>query len=165
MDCRQESCEAEGCGWKSRCGHPDPDGLGHSLPMWLQDTTVRNTCSIHFYPGFLPQPASPPFWSVDLPPPMSMSMLDRITPHWTAAGLDHHLARTTHTTSLASTAWLDMDAETHCLGPRGPKRPQGPKDLPRSEHLWNDRPPPAGSCVGNMGKFSKMDLLCPVQQK
>lgn len=115
MDCRQESCEAEGCGWESRCTQSSltPTVWVTLSSMWLQDTTVRNTCCSPFLPfDFCPPDASPPVRHSG-----QLTSHPRCRPCW-AAGHNHHLIRTTHTTSLASTAWLDMDAdrETHCPG-------------------------------------------------
>lgn len=57
MDCRQESCEAEGCGWEAG----NRDAQSSATPtvwvtryhMWLQHTTVRNTCLNPFLPPYI----------------------------------------------------------------------------------------------------------------
>lgn len=92
--------------------HPDPDRLGHSLPMWLQDTTVRNTCCIHFYPLVI-CPVRQSVWSVDLSHVVVVVAAARR--HWIAAGHNHHhLTRTTRLTPPRSQAprgstWMQRD--------------------------------------------------------
>lgn len=156
MDCRQESCEAEGCGWESRCTQSSltPTVWVTLSPMWLQDTTVRNTCCNPFLPfDFCPPDASPP-----------VRHSGQLTSHHVVVHVGRpaittiSYARLTPPPSQAPRGSTWMQTERPIA--REQKTHRGPKDLPRSEHLWNDRLcPPAGSCAGNMGKFSKMGLL------
>lgn len=125
-----------------------------SLPMWLQDTTVRNTCCIHFYPLVFAQSASlagqlTSHALSSSPPP------DGIGLHWIAAGHNHHLTRTTraHTTSLAKhrvarhgcserpIVWAQGTQKTH----------KDPRIYPGPRNLWNDRLPSCWLLRGKHG--------------
>lgn len=147
------------CGWESRCSHPDPDGLGHSL----SHVAAGHYCKKHMLHPFLPfifaRPASPPVrHSGQLTSHASSSTMGGIGLRPAITTIAHASHAPTHTTSLASTAWLDMDAHrlTHCLGPRDRKDFEGPRICPGPSSCGTIGLPPAGSCAGNMGKFSKM---------
>lgn len=115
---------------------------------------MRNTCCNPFLPfDFCPPDASPP-----------VRHSGQLTSHHVVVHVGRpaittiSYARLTPPPSQAPRGSTWMQTERPIA--RAQKTHRGPKDLPRSEHLWNDRLcPPAGSCAGNMGKFSKMGLL------
>lgn len=156
------------CGWESRCSHPDPDGLGHSL----SHVAAGHYCKKHMLHPFLPfifaRPASPPVrHSGQLTSHASSSTMGGIGLRPAITTISHASHAPTHTTSLASTAWLDMDAHrlTHCLGPRDRKDSRAQGSAPVRAAVERSACLLLAPARETWVNFQKWAMFCSLQQK